>query len=775
MAGATPAVTSAFGNRPSDLANPVPENDIQSIVNQASQAALEVPQISVPMSQPQAAPVDAARAPASDDLEAQADALFNDIDSGAGPDDMSPLPPPSGLDSLLEQVREGATRIKNSFAVTTPESLSVLKNSGLFDDVRASADGQLQVKRKGRKGWEPFDRDKFELIGDTLDFSRDAVEAIAENVARATGTAAGTVALPGAGTVVGTALAGAGGAVFAKNVGDAIAQDLLKIPRDPERSALKENALAATFGGGFSLIGSSLARRAAARAAVRTEAQKSVEYATKKAAEAAEDIAEVQKSGIVLGEHGRFRLDPQQSVGAGQVPELDVAARELSTQEGFRNFRRQVGNSISEAYDSVARALGAQSGKGATLGDDFVLASKDVRNLEGKMIGAFRQQVDQQLKGVSQPAPRTLQTVMDHANNIITAGHAERQLGLLPNQAKNYMRELGLTQRLLERTQGNMRIDTAFALEKRLTQQINSNINSSNGRPYAIALMKLRDSIRDDGLDMMENAFAQMGGGKEGGNQLLTMFQKSKARYKDVMDATRNLGSLLDQENISKNAFISKMFEGKGSYATAMNAKTLINETNPQLWQNMAGEYFNKLKYDALDPVSNTVDWGQMAKKWGNLDPRLKDELLKTVGIPQKGMDALLRLGTRVQGSSFDAMAKQTTGNMIKGGLKAIFNMYGGASAKGSAVASMLDGMGKDQALGKWLKDGGLEEVLKEMPGMKPGKAQALRDWIGGWTPRVISTPVKAVTKPVRKAYNSAYPGIVPSTLTRRTVEDDAS
>lgn len=680
--------------------------------------------------------------------DADLDQFLNNLGAQASPPDangMSTQPEPEGLSSIKEQLNEATTRFKNAFTVTGKESVDTLKSSGLFTDVR-DKDGEIQVQRKGRNGWESFDRKKFEVLGDAIDMSRDVFEGIVENAFRTAGgiggAAAGTAAAPGPGTAVGAvegvAAGGAAGALVAKNAGDIVAQQLLGIKRDPNRNDATEQATTAALGAGFSFLGSKIARSLANRSAVREEAKKTLDFASTQAMAAANDITQISKSGIKLHPDGKFRLDPQQLVGGGQIPEIDATAKELSTEQSFRNFRRDVTEHVVGAYDTVAKSLGAAAGKGADLGSDFVLTSQDVRNVEGKMIGAFRDQAENQLKGKTAPVPRLLQTVQFIKQNMPSAGYAERQLGLTPAQAKNYMREVDVMTRLLGRTGGEVRIDTAFALEKRLTQAINSNIDSANGRQYAIALLDLRNAIRDDGMDMMESAFKQMGG-QAGGNKLLSMFQQSKARYSQIMDATRTLGKTLENENISRNALIGKLFEGKDSYKFARSAKTLIDETNPGLWNQLSGEYFQKLRTDATNPVTNAVDWGSMTKKWTNLDPRMQKDLLDSTGIPREGMDALMRLGVRIQGTTFEAMAKPPVQKLVKGVLKQIFVWWGGgAAAKGSAAGALLDGMGKDQAMAKWLQDGGLEEVLKEMPGMKPEKAAALRATINNWVPQPV-------------------------------------
>lgn len=728
---ATPQpINSPFGNSPTSLP-PGPGGDAAGAA--AAAMATEVPQVETPaagltqgapvpegasLAQPAAQPA-AAPQQSLDDVFAEFDAPAAD-----GAEDVEPLntqPEPTGLESLKEQVRESATRFKNAFTVTTPESIGVLKKSGLFDDVR-SIGGTIQVRRKGREGWENFDRDKIELVGDTLDLARDAVEVIAENTFRAGGAALGTAALPGAGTLGGAAAGGATGAIAAKNVGDFIAQTVMGIERDPERNMLKENAVAGAFGAGFNLMGSTLARRLAARTANASEAKKTIEYATKAARGAMEDIAEVKNSGIMLGEFGNFKLDPQQLVGHGNVPELDVTAKELSKDQSFRNFRKGVSDSLTNAYDSVAKSLGAASGKGANIADDFVLTANDVKAAEGKLIGSFRALADEKLAGQPQPAPRFLQTIQMMKESIPTPGHAERQLGLTPPQAKNFMRELNVMTQLMGRTGGQIRIDTAQAIQDRLTKQINSHINSANGRQYGIALIDLKNAIRDDGIDMLENVLPE---------SYKQMYSVSKGRYKDIIGSTDQLGKMLETENISRNELVSKLFEGKGSYKFAQSAKTLINETNPKLWDQLSGEYVSKLKNDATDPISGAVNWGQISKKWSNLDPRLQKDVLQSTGIPPGGMDALIRLGIRVQGTTFEALPKDPDLKFVKKALKQVFIWKGGgAAAQGSAAGQLLDGMGRDKALSKWMADGGLEEILKEMPGLKPVKKQMLRDWV---------------------------------------------
>lgn len=727
MAGITPAVTSPFGNRPSalpqdapnsaELNGAIPNVPAEPVQSGAAQMVAEVAPPTAPS---------AAEPTSVDDLFAQLDAEAAPVAENIASEDLSTEPEPTGFASAKEQIKESFARLKNSFAVTGPESVAALKSfPNLFDDVKYENDKVL-VKRKGRKGWEPFDRDKVELLGDALDFARDAMETVVEGGVEAMGTAAGAIVTGGPGGLLANAPAGAVGASAALSAGDAMAQHILGIPKDPNRNWMTEQALAGTLGAGFGWMGSSIARRAAQSRAVKTEARKTVDYAVKQAQTAMDDVAEIASSGIKMGPDGKVFLDPQLLVGTGAVPELDAIAVDLSTESAFRNYRRELGDSLVNAYDSVAKTLGAQAGRGASIADDFVLTAKDVRAAEGQLLGHFREQTEKVLKGVPQPLPKFNQAISDMVQQFggITADDMALQLGVSASQAKQLRSLVNGYAGRLQAKGGALSFTESESIRKQLIKTIDANMGSDRGRPLAKQLIGLKNAILDDGLLVMEQALP-------GQSQA---FQAAKGKYASIMENTAQLGKLLETENMSKNELIGKLFEGKGSYKFAQSAKTLINETNPELWDTLAGEYFQKLRNDATK--GNLVNWQAMSKKWKNLDPRLQKELLTGVGIPHEGMNALLRLGERVQAASFPFKTKDPQLTAIKKTIKAVMNLRGGSAAQGTAVTTMLEGMGKDQAVVKWLKDGGMQELLKEMPGLKANKRDFLINWVDNWAPK---------------------------------------
>lgn len=732
MAGLTPAVSSPFGNNGSQLAAPIAApaaqagSDPNALVpggpvgvrlatpEDAAAAGLSVtPSVPGTPDVSASAPTDAS---ASGQPDADLDQFLADLANPPDPNALSNEPAPEGLASLKEQANEAFSRLQYAFTKTGKEAVDAFKQSGVFDDVREQ-DGIVQVKRKGRKGWEKFDREGMQA-SDIIDLSRDVLEGAIQGAFVTAGTPGG---IPGA------MAAGAAGGVAAKSVGDTVAQNVLSIPRDPSRNNAQEYTAAGAIGG---LLGPSskwLAARAATRAAMQNEANRTVEYATKRANEAIDDINTVKQSGIVLGENGKFQLDPQQLVGGGQIPELDAAAKDLSTMESFRNFRRQVGDSVQNAYDTVTKALGAASGKGATLADDFQLTANDVKQAEGKLIGSFRQLADSKLAGTPQPAPQfvsMLQTIHQSAQRDVS--DLALALGVSEQQANQVQK---LINGLMTRTQtnsGEFTVDEMEQITKQLTNIINANMKSATGRPVGIALIDLKNAIRDDWTDAMGQVLPK---------SAQTAYAASKEKYRSIINASNSLGKLLATENISKYELISRLFEQKGSYKFAQSAKTLMQETNPRLWSSLSGEFLAKLRADATDAVSGSVNWGQISKKWAAVDPRLQKDVLESTGIPVEGLNALIRLGTRLQGATVESLARPAEERMVKGAIKQFFTWgasavglgNAGASAKAGAVSALISGMGKDKALSKWLSNGGLEAVLREMPGLSVPKKTILR------------------------------------------------
>lgn len=729
MAGTPEELNSPYGNRPSTLPNPVAGEGMENEVEQANaqagaglepsvgpegQVATQTPMTSPDM--PQEVPPQGQGAPQS------AEELLASWDQEPEFDSAAPS-------TFMEQIREAPMRLRNAFAVTDKESEQVIKESGLFDDAKIK-DGEWYVKRRGQEKFTKLDKDGIQLITDTLDFARDGIEILVEAGTEVAGTAAGIVGTAPAGGVGGftaNVAAGAAGAVGAKNVGDYIAQEWMGIEQDPERSMVSENAMAGAFGAGFGWLGSTMARRSAQRLArkqTQKASEKSLENTMETVNETMEDIELVRNSGIKLDDD--FRVDPNMATGGGD-PELRSSAKWLSTEEGYRNFVDEMGSKLTGAYDSLTKQVGRFAGKNTdNIGKDFVLTSDDIIKAEGKLIGDFSQAADKASRSRAQAAPRTYQILdafraeLGDINGKISVDGIIDNIGVQSEKARMLVAKINKVKQASPK--GQMSVNTTKAIYDDLTRTINKMSPADRAGPNGRALIELKNAVRDDWVDMVEAIVPKSQKGQ---------FTAARSRYKQLMDANRSLGTLLQNESISRDVLTRKLFEGQKSYELMTSAKTIIQETNPELWQDMAVEYFKGLKRlgtdeivekgaDGIERSVRTVNWNSMAKRWKKLDPRVQQELAETSGFGKQGIDALFNLGKKYQKADVGFMAKESQQGFIKRNLKALIGAYlGGGAATATGVVTMLEGIGKDGALMKWLQDGNMEQIISEFKGIK--------------------------------------------------------
>lgn len=678
---------------------------------------------------------------------------------GAAPQDpsqeiqMSEMPDPQGMELFKEQLRETHARFRNAWTTTPKEQVETLKpfiQQGIFEDVIQSGDKVL-VKRPGRGGYEPFDREKFEIIGDTLDLARMGFEAAVQ----------GAVQIPAtlSGGPTGFAVGGAAGALMAHNAGEGIARTM-GIPKDPARSELTEQGMVASLGALFGVIGGNLAARRAAREATQAANVKSFDHAIQKVRDTADDIDMLQKSGIQLADDGKFRMDPQQMIGGkGVNAEIDARAVELSDDPQFRNFRREVGDTIKNGYQSLIDAFKTQAKAGVdvakNIGDDFKLTSKEVRAIEGKHIETFRGEAQKILQFRKQPTPQ-LFTSLQALDGFKDVRQAPLELGIHNGRtAGAFLEELNKTRQYMAKSGGQMQLGYALELQKRWSNIIENNIDSIDGRPMAFKMIDLRNALRDDINTMMETAFSKMSPPGQGQAALMSAYQKSVQSYRSIMEATRELGPLIEKDNITRTELLKKMFEGNNSKNFSKNMKTLLdNSDQGRLWDRLSSDYLTMLRDNFTD--GDKVNWNGLTKKWKGIDPEVKDMLLQGAGMKGEVMDSLLRLGQSTQNSEFTYAAKDGTKTVAGAALKNLMVWFGGlvgqtpggAAAKGNTLGDLLSGVGKNESLQKWLKEGGIEQVLKDAHNLSPVQKSFLREQVSNLVIKPItSAPVKDMVK----------------------------
>jgi hypothetical protein len=419
----------------------------------------------------------------------------------------------------------------------------------------------------------------------------------------------------------------------------------------------------------------------------------------------------------------------------------------MSRQLGFQNFRREQGDMLKGAYQSMLDSIGAQAGRATDLGKDFVLTAKDIRKVEGNLIGNFRKLARKELVDKPQPAERLFTALEEATGSLGGPGafmnlnaNSKKELSQLvmgefpaftPSQANVLVDTMGSVMTKLQKGGGQLNVDDAEKIYTGLRKQIDNSINTANGRSFGLALVKVKDAVRDDWTEMIGKVLPE--GQKEA-------YAKSMARYSDVLTSHKTLKSALQTEDISRDALIAKLFEGKGSLKFARSAKTLIDESDPKFWNELTGEYFTKLRGKYTDDFG-AVNWAGMGKAWKGLGSEMQKELVTGSGIPKEGLESLFHIGTLHQKTNFKALPTKTRVGIFKQLVNVIAPTFIGTKA--SAAQGLLERMGSQQSMMVWLKDGGLEETLKQMPGLHQSKSAALRGWVSDWTPDLAAQAVK--------------------------------
>ena len=734
---------SAFTQQPAQLANPVPsemaqpDNPFKAAMAAAPSGPIELNSGQPPVAE-EVNPFKAAMAPTDDSLTLDAD---NNLVTA----DMSTEPAPTGIASAMEQLREAGARFRNAWTVSDAESLNTLKGyPELFDDVRVKND-TVQVKRKGRKGWEKFDRDKAELLGDALDMVRMVFEGIAEGGMEMAGTAKLAATTGGIGLVEQAAV-GSASAVGAMTAGDAIAEHLIGIERDPKRSRATETSMAAAFGAGFTWLSGSLARKAAAKKLNKEALDTTKGQIASKLDEATEQVKVLTDSGIELNPNtGQVFLTPGQ---ASANPELIVFEKELSKKPAYRNFVEKQGQALKEGYEALA--LGVNQAMGKT-GTQFNIQFKDMGKFYGKQIEGFRELAKKELKDLPQPAANTTQNVGELLQNIDgTKPFKERAAqfnesfpALTENQANIVLKAYdGVGKKLAGG--GQISVKDIDGIYNKLRNQIDNSYGTISGQPVADALIPLKNAVRDDYTQMIGKVLPEDQKGA---------YEAFMKKYSDFKVGEGELRGLLKKSALSRKALVSTMFEGKNSLSLAKTTKAILDDQDPKFFKELATDYFSKLLNDAVDPdMAGNVNWKSIARKFGanertGLGKEMQELLLNGADMKKEQFNALLNIGQIIQKTQFKPQVAMPEGKL--GMIRSMWNLI---ATKGAAQSSAAERMAEKMSfkdgttLVEYLKDGGYEEVLKQFPNFDSRKASYIADWLGR-TPGPIKAGLKTKSR----------------------------
>lgn len=720
----TKTPTSPYGNSPKSLAPTAAPDDFEAELAQATAAAKAAPAAAQPGDSFDAELAQAggqqptAPAPVLPSPQAGYDAEGNPIVE-ADPSFAQANFTPQGIG---RQLSDAYQRFRGAFTGSDREQLNDLKRQGVFADVKQDESGNVLVRRNGAKKFEKFDKKTVELLGDVIDGSRMAFETGAQAVS---GAAAGLAATPetlGLGTIPAAVAGGAAGSLAAQQAGDVFAEKALGIERDPTRSRVKEAAMTAGLGGLFGGLGGVIAKRAANSLAKREAFAVTSNFVKQKADDAAAAIAEVQSSGIRLDKNGKFFLDPAQT-GGQVIPELQQTAKDLSTDPRFRKFRLEQGQTLVDAFDSVRQKIGNTTGESVGRSGNFALDAKAIRDFEGKTIGKFRQTAADTAKGATQGTPE-LSSFMDETFQKMGNGRYTRKVpstndaeqyavavenafpDLEPSYAKKYARVLTEIQADLNR-KGGMPLELMEHHYKRLTDSINAFEKSDSGRPLSRRLIELKNSLRNDYT-------TAIGANTPPGSQ--AAYTTALKQYSETMGAVDTLKTALKNDNVSTDALAHHIFgSGLAKEDQVRSVKALYEHSDPQGWKDVTGAYMNSLrnKYVKGNGVTEEVNWGGVKNELQKLPSGVRSILYEGTGVTQKTIDALTMLGEEVQSAKvgFEPSPKQK--GLLKRAFGTIASTWRGDFGQ---AESMVNSLGKDRAVGIWLKEGGAQEILKAFP-----------------------------------------------------------
>ena len=746
---------------PNSLKRPVPNQDPGIDLSNVAQ----VPDIaSMPM--PAAQPAAAAPSP-MDDMEADFNSMaginpmddmeadFSAMMDGEEPDVRGEgnIMDGSLFDSLKQQLEQAPTRFLSSFARSDWEKKQVLDKAYGEDNVRKNGD-EFEFRKPGSKKWQQFDSENLEIVGDTIDLARDAVEetvasattlglfapaATAEVAAAPPTLGASLLALPA--TFVGSRMAGGVAGVAA---GDA-AQEALGIPHDPERSFLKEAGTSALFSAAGGKIGKWMGDKIAERGARQTSkmALLSDEMLKKETQDVVEASEQLKQSGLIENVPGYDSTLLPTQVAPSNRKAKDLG-KGVASDDKVQNYLQVQGQMISDAFSTLFNRTANYSKRVAeNIGEKLGSKVDNLTEAEGQIIGELRDKAIRIAEGKSkemgQVAPKfgmqqTVETLKelnsqlgirrvgdklkfpkttDELQEVVNRGFAKDL-----NEARTLVSTIkGYSERMFNSPDG-LSMSEMDVVRKQL-QGISNNLWDQTGKmdkPSQRTLMvtKLKDSVRDDQIENMGKVFVD-----EADN---AAYAAAKERFSVLKDSAATLKNVLKNDQISSNALASNLFsKGPDSLSRIRAAKAILLRDSPELWEDIVGQHLKGVVFKnselATDGVSKT-NWTAVSKQILGLGDEVVAEMFP--GAAKKDLDNLIKYAANAEvGRNIlkDPLDPKQLG-LIKNMVLSFQSVFAAASA-GASIFEMFD---KNKRVLRFLNDNGVEAFTRGIPANKKGQ-----------------------------------------------------
>lgn len=767
MAGILGAPT---GTKPTDLSGPVPgaseQQDAMALFNSGAGIELPAPVAGAPQAaDPMAAFNQGAGlepAPVMADPNAMPIDEVPTVPDESVPERFSRVGNP--VQATKELVMDQVARFRSAWAVGDRERKTTLDKMYGSKNVRKASDGTFQIRRNGEKGFRDFDPDtgifSLDIIGDLLDGSRDAFEgtielggrigggimgaaeaapagALAGLPAGPAGAAAGGIATGALGAIAGQAVGGAIAAPLALQAGDWIAENVMRIERDPERSRMKEAATAGAIAAGIGVVfGGASAALARRRAAQDIKKSSLTTSEVRKTAEEIEQSADnLAKNGINLRQ-GKMVLTPGQIAG-DLAPEARVLDKELSDVGGVRDFFVEQGKLVQEGWDKLSQSIVNVTGRPPEeIFSRVKGAAKEGRDIEGKILGDYRNMALKASKGKPQEMPRTMQGMPEFfsgfgfklGKNGMEAPSMQAMQEMFPDASSSVLGRVKTLATKLEKklanNVGGLSLKETDELYSEFQSTINNFKGTKTGDRVANKLIRMKDAIRDDwtmhiGRELQETR-----------PDALNAYKASMQKYSDIMVAQKTLKNVLKKNDLSAAAFANQIYSPAQGKDRVAQLKTLIDDTDPNLSSELAGLKLQFIQQAAMNKKTGRVDWRKVSSE---IDALEKSEVLSQMMSPEQRTNFrnFLKIADKVDSEFKFKEGEAVSKSYVSNVRNLIITMLAPVSflakvTSGQNMAqSTIDSIGKDRALVRWLNGEGLELVLQGMPAQQRAQARS--------------------------------------------------
>lgn len=700
---------------PKSLQPPIPgEEDQSQLLQKAISVDLPQADLSQPPRVSSSAPIDDMEADFAGIVGDQAvvDEMNSDFNSMFGEE-------PTSLDtlSLGEQFQQIPTRARASFARSDKEVKQVLEDAYGKENVRIKGD---KLEYKNNNKWNEFDKGN-ELIGDVVDFTRDAVEEIPATLATAAAipfAAAETLGSGGVGGLAAPAIIGgarAAGAVAGQGLGD-LMQNILGIKRDEDRSAALEYGLTAALSPITGFLGDVAVKKLEQRAA-----QKATQKLMSPRQVYKEEINNITDTTKELMDQGLLENIPGTNTPLllSQInPSNPLAAEITKKASGLPEFAQTIelqAQSFDKSLNSFLSTLGQAS---ENIGSKFKNFVKSATEQEGKLISSVRKDLIESSGNAELPVPNLLNKVDAFRKelgfvkgldgNYPTSKEVAKQLidnGFDRSGAQIVARKAEKVFEEITNKEGRLTAPELLGFYEELNgvyrNVVDKGINTNQGFKRKIG--ELRRYVADELIDkvgVISNGDTQKG------------YVKNLARYKELVESGDELAGVLANNQVNSNALAKAIFDKGKDGLDSLNAAKVLLRDQPELMNDVVGQYFQNIKAipGVYNQATKRTNWNKFLGEIDKLGPEMLESAFGPE--PKKTLNSFKVVSEAIESGNIPFGQTANKANFLKNLALAASSPF----AAGSAALSQISGLAGAEALVEATTKEGIDNFLKLAP-----------------------------------------------------------